>query len=164
MAIVLQMCRRLDARPELPVVPGVGLRTFRGDNDIERWLAIREQAFAHESPPVRKWNAADFRAEFLDKPWWQPDCQWFAESVEPADPIGTLTLAMRGSGGDARPVIHWLAVVPQWRRRGVGRLLTAALERYCWDTGFREVRLETHENWKSAVAFYRKLGYTVATS
>ncbi len=158
------MFRRLDAQPELPEIPGVFLRTYRGPDDVERWLTIRGQAFADELPAVREWNAADFRAEFQDNPWWHPSCQWFAESAETGDAIGTVTMAVRGRSSNARPVIHWLAVVPRWRRQGVGRLLTAALERHCWDAGFREVRLESHANWKSAVAFYRKLGYTAATS
>jgi len=68
-------------------------------------------------------------------------------------------LAERGSGRAARMVIHWLAVLPNWRRRGVGRLLVAALEQCCWDAGQHEVFLETHAGWTSALRFYESRGY-----
>jgi GNAT superfamily N-acetyltransferase len=71
-----------------------------------------------------------------------------------------VTLALRGAGPQAQPVVHWLAVHPAWRRRGVGRLLMAALEACAWDAGGRTLALETHEDWRAAIEFYGALGYT----
>ena len=59
----------------------------------------------------------------------------------------------------ARPVVHWLAVLPGWRRRGIGRLLLSRLHQDCWDAGYRQVWLETHAAWQAAVRLYRELGY-----
>jgi ribosomal protein S18 acetylase RimI-like enzyme len=78
--------------------------------------------------------------------------------------IGTATLGWRGSAGGGKPVIHWLGVLPEFRRRGVGRLLVAQLEEMVWQSGGREVGLETHTAWTDAVAFYRALGYCEPTS
>ena len=165
MTNVLHLYRTLLEPPELPRLPGVALRHFNDPNDVLVWLDIRHRAFAREKVGVRQWTAADFEAEFLSKPWWSPERLWFAES-EPGmpdltshSPIGTITLAFRGSGAEAQPVIHWLAVLPSWRRRGVARLLLASLERSCWDAGYREIGLETHAGWTAAERFYEQAGY-----
>ena len=97
------------------------------------------------------------------KNWGRTDRTWLAETASeneaPARLVGAVTLAMRGTGEAAVPVVHWLIVLPGWRRRGVGRMLMAALEVECWDHGFRQVRLETHARWRRAVRFYERLGY-----
>jgi GNAT superfamily N-acetyltransferase len=73
--------------------------------------------------------------------------------------IGTVALADRGSGAHALPAVHWLAVLPPWRRRGVARLLMATLEHRCWKQGHDEIFLETHEGWTAARQLYEVLGY-----
>jgi GNAT superfamily N-acetyltransferase len=55
--------------------------------------------------------------------------------------------------------VHWLAVLPGWRRRGVGRYLMSVLEARAWELGYREVWLETHAAWAEAVRLYQALGY-----
>lgn len=165
MANVLHLYRTLHERPELQRLPGVGLRQFTGSNDVAIWLELRHRAFAREKVGVRQWTPAEFEAEFLAKPWWSPERLWFAEAetqqpgLPPRYAIGTVALAFRGAGGAAQPVIHWLAVLPSWRRRGVARLLLAALEKSCWDAGYREIGLETHGAWTAAVRFYEQAGY-----
>lgn len=166
MSNVLHLYRTLLEPPELPTVLGVGLRHFASPEDAAVWLEIRHRAFAREKVGVRQWTAADFEAEFLSKPWWSPERMWLAEAesgmpgVAATSPIGTITLAFRGSGAEAQPVIHWLAVLPSWRRRGVARLLLAALEKSCWDAGYREVGLETHAGWTAALRFYERAGFS----
>ena len=165
MATVLHLYRTLIEPPQLPGLPGITLRHFARPDDVAAWLEIRHRAFAREKVGVRQWTAADFEAEFLSKPWWSPERMWFAEAepgmlrVAAASPVGTITLAFRGAGADAQPVIHWLAVLPTWRRRGVARLLLAALEKTCWEAGYREVGLETHAGWTAALRFYEQASY-----
>ncbi|HJT34736.1 MAG TPA: GNAT family N-acetyltransferase [Pirellulales bacterium] len=129
-------------------------------DDIEIWLELRRRTFERELPAIRAWSRDDFQAEFMAKPWWSPERLWFAEAAlsdnQVASAIGAVALAMRA--GD-QPVIHWLMVLPEWRRRGVGRLLLNALEVACWDAGYRRIGLETHAAWSSAVEFYRAMGY-----
>lgn len=157
MASVLQLSKVLTSAPVVGWVAGVGLRNYRGPEDIDPWLRLREQAFAREKVGVRRWDVSDFRREILEKPWWSPQRMWLAEGAGQA--IGAVMLARRGSGPESRPVVHWLMVSPGWRRRGVGRLLIAAAERACWEAGGREIWLETHVQWTAAVAFYTALGY-----
>jgi GNAT superfamily N-acetyltransferase len=165
MTAIVHRQRRLDARPSLSSIRGVSLRSYRGEVDIAPWLRLRERAFARQKVGVRQWDADDFHREFLDKTWWRPEWMWFAEAGDAphADPIGTVTLAIRQSRDAAVPVVHWLCVLPAWRRRGVGRLLMNMLEQAAWDAGHREVALETHEAWREAAAAYEAMGYEVVS-
>jgi ribosomal protein S18 acetylase RimI-like enzyme len=177
MSSVLQLCRRLESRPESPQDVSFFVRSYRDESDIEPWLELRHQAFARQRIGVRQWNRDDFLAEFVNRWWWQPQRMWLAESnglqqsgnlseTLPASNkpqlIGAVTLSMRGEqhSDHIKPAVHWLIVHPRWRRRGIGKLLMAHLETAAWDAGFQEVWLETHTAWDAAVKFYRQLGYT----
>lgn len=164
---VLHLCRRLKAPPDGLTHPHVQVRHFAGEADIAPWLELRHQAFARQRIGVRQWSPEDFRIEFVRRWWWRPECMWLAE-VPPAPLadssqhrlVGAVTLAMRGQPDHARPVVHWLMVLPAWRRRGVGQLLLAHLEAAAWHAGHRQIWLETHAAWSAAVTFYEASGYT----
>ena len=177
MTNILQLARCLDRRSEPRLPSGIRIRTYLGQDDVARWLDLRRAAFAREKVGVGDWLTQDFEREFLAKPWWRPDRMWFAEfdpsgdqSLAAADrpvgtvavgaiTVGTVTLALRGQGPDAKPVVHWLAVRPAYRGRGIARALVAAVEQAAWDAGHRQVWLETHSGWTAASACYRALGY-----
>jgi GNAT superfamily N-acetyltransferase len=162
MLTVLQLTRTLSERPALPAIGDVRLRHYEGPQDIAAWLELRRRAFARLTVGVRDWDAGDFEREFLQKSWWHPQAMWFAEtkrSLLPATAVGTVTLARRGDTPDAKPVVHWLAVLPSFRRRRIGRLLMAALEAAVWDDGGRQIWLETHTQWAEAARLYASLGY-----
>ena len=165
METVLQLTKRLASRPTIDASGGVIIRTFCdvGHDDVDRWIAIRSRAFARQRIGVREWDRADFDRELRQKWWWRPERTWMAQ-VQP-DPhgesltVGTITLAFRGSEADALPAIHWLTMLPEFRRGGIARRLVATLEAACWDQGWREVALETHVGWIEAAKFYAALGY-----
>jgi GNAT superfamily N-acetyltransferase len=164
METVLHMRRELVTRADPELLQGIVVRNYRGDKDIERWLDLRHRAFARERVGVRQWQAADFEQEFLERDWWQPERMWLAEdasldSAAGAPLVGAVTLALRAGAETTVPVVHWLVVRPGWRRRGIAGLLMDHLEAYCWDAGWREVRLETHAAWEAAAEFYRGRGY-----
>ncbi len=162
MPAVLQLSRVLVKRPPALEVPGLSLRNYQQVADIAAWLELRRRAFARERCGVRDWNAADFEREFFDKPWWRADAMWLCEAIAGDGSrvlVGTATLARRVDKLASRPVIHWLAVLPSMRRRGIGRWLITTIETVCWDAGDREIALETHESWAAASQFYAALGY-----
>lgn len=166
MAQVLHLVRKLTEPPQAVDVPGVGLRNYRGPGDISVWLTLRELAFARERLGVGSWQEGDFRREFLEKPWWRPERQWFAYVLPEAGlgmgsekVIGTITWADRGRPPVVQGAVHWLAVLPICRRLGVARQLLAQVEKSCWDSGLREIVVETHVAWERAVAFYASAGY-----
>ena len=162
MPSVVQLTRRLAERPAIPEVPGVRLRHYAGSEDVERWLELRRRAFARQRVGVGDWQAADFAREFLEKRWWSPQRMWFAETrsrVIATKVVGTVTLARRGEPPNDKPAVHWLAVLPGYRKRGIGRLLLATVEATAWDAGERQVWLETHAAWREALGLYQSLGY-----
>jgi GNAT superfamily N-acetyltransferase len=169
MASVLHFRRQLDAPPAARDLPEITIRHIHVPDDIAAWLALRNGAMAGQKPPVRPWTQGDFAAEMSDKPWWNPQCTWLAIAGERGSPaidvrdqvgvVGAVTLALREGAAGTVPVVHWLLVDPDFRRRGIGRLLMSNLERAAWDAGWREVQLETHAGWREAVAFYHSMGY-----
>ena len=149
---VVHLSRHLLCPPAVQSIPGIAVRNFAGEQDIDGWLDLHKRSFSSEKPAVRTWTPADFQAEFLSKPWWSPDRMWFAEA---GGVVGSVTLALRRR----MPAVHWLMVAPEWRRRGLGRCLMSTLEAACWEAGYREISLETHVGWMAAEAFYRAMGY-----
>lgn len=162
MLTVIQLTRRLTERPPLPDLGDVRLRHYEGPQDIPTWLELRRRAFARQALGVRDWDVDDFEREFLHKSWWHPRAMWFAETqplLLPVTAVGTVALARRGDAPHAKHVVHWLAVLPSFRRRRIGRLLMSALEAAVWDAGVRQIWLETHAQWTEAARLYEGLGY-----
>lgn len=67
--------------------------------------------------------------------------------------LGCLVLTP-ADGGDIR--MRQVAVVPEWRRRGIGTALVTAAEALAWEKGFRRIVLHARQ---SAGPFYERLGY-----
>ena len=74
-----------------------------------------------------------------------------------AEIAGYVLLALRSGGKTCR--IYSIAVSPGMARRGVGRELLNACERYARAHGRIAVRLEVRYDNAPAIALYRKLGY-----
>ena len=70
---------------------------------------------------------------------------------------GYVLLAVRKHGKTAR--IYSLAVDPRQGRRGIGRALLQACERYARGHGRTALRLEVRYDNAAAIALYQKLGY-----
>jgi ribosomal protein S18 acetylase RimI-like enzyme len=70
---------------------------------------------------------------------------------------GYALLAVRKGGVGAR--LYSLAVDPAYARRGVGRALLQACERYARAHGNRVLRLEVRYDNASAIALYEMMGY-----
>jgi GNAT superfamily N-acetyltransferase len=156
------MTKQLAQQPILPELPGIRLRNYAGPQDVETWLDVRRRSFARQKVSISDWDASDFEREFLSKPWWQPEAMWLAEArplLMPPKVVGTVTLARRGETPLDKPVVHWLCVVPSYRRRGIGRLLLSTVESAVWEAGQRQIWLETHSAWSEALRLYETLGY-----
>ena len=160
MLSVLHFRRQLVGPPVVADVAGILVRNFVVPDDIGPWLVLRDRAMVDERPRARAWSESDFRSEMINKPWWRADRCWVAvDRDRTTDFVGSVTLAIRESDRSKVPVVHWLVVDPEWRRRGVGRLLMSHLELAAWEDGWREIELETHVGWAAAVALYHSMGY-----
>lgn len=157
---VQQLSKTLTEAPQSIVCEGIRVRNFSGSQDIDIWIDVQRDAFRASKPAARPWSRSEFTKRLLGQPWWSPARMWFAEHSESPAVVGTVTLAMRSGQSGTRPVVHWLAVVPKWRRLGIARLLMSELECYCWDHELRDIGLETHKGWREAAALYETLGYS----
>ncbi len=160
MTQIVQMSKMIGKKRAVPLRSGYSLRTYADLADSDAWLGLRMAAFAGEKPAAGAWNRGHFQREFLDQWWWRPDWQWLAYESTPAGRVvGSVTLALRGTVEQHVAVVHWLMVLPEHRRRGVARTLLSILEQTAYQAGYREVRLETHVNWQTAVRFYESTGF-----
>ena len=64
--------------------------------------------------------------------------------------------------GEETGRIHWVYILPEHQRRGLGTALVTHLEREGRGIGLRRLRLTTVEKAHWAVNFYKKLGYDLA--
>lgn len=53
-----------------------------------------------------------------------------------------------------------IAVIPEYRRQGVGTQMLVEVEVFCEDNDIRKVMLDVRESNKAAISFYRLCGFT----
>lgn len=71
--------------------------------------------------------------------------------------IGSVVIGYDGHRG----WINYLAVSPDHRGQGLGRLLMADAERRLRDLGCPKVNLQVRSSNEAAIEFYRRIGYAV---
>lgn len=115
-------------------------------------------ATPHDVPRIRELAAlsgAGFDPEAeLARSW---ATLWVARAGDATDAVG-FALAWRAA--DERHLLD-LAVEPAWRRRGLGRLLLAAVIEEARANGARLVLLEARASNAAALALYRSAGFFV---
>lgn len=157
---VLILVKTLSCQPKPPRVASLEVVPLDASTDVDEWLTLHQRAFLGGNPPVRPWNQADFEREFAPGLSGSGRVAWLARDPagDPAVACGAVSVTPSRMPG--RPAsVHWLMVDPDRRGRGIGSLLLATAERYAWEQGCREVRLETHCNWRAAVRFFTRHGY-----
>jgi len=85
----------------------------------------------------------------------QPECFLIAEQENAI--VGT---AMAGFDGH-RGWVYYVAVLPEARRRGIGRALMNAAEQALAKLGCNKINLQVRAGNDTVLGFYRSLGYTV---
>ena len=113
---------------------------------------------------------AALQSRCLDDPW---STESFRDLL--AMPGAVALLAETGAEGGAVPVgfamfavaagraeLHTLGVLPEYRRRGAGRRMLAAMLKMAKAAGARRVFLEVAETNAAAIALYRGAGFSVS--
>ena len=117
------------------------------EGDIAFVMALDRETF------FDPWNETTWRHELAN-----PIASWYLV----LDPEG----AAQGYAGlwnvAGEGQVLRVAVRPEARCRGYGRLLTETLVQRAWDTGCTAVTLEVREGNKPAQAVYRRCGFTGA--
>ncbi len=123
-------------------------------------LAIRPIADGEEAAVIALWHACG-----LTRPWNDPARDMAFARGGPASDVlvGLLddriaASAMVGHDGH-RGIVYYLSVDPALKRRGLGRAMMQAAERWLLDRGVWKVNLFVRHGNEPVLAFYDSLGY-----
>ena len=152
----IRMWRDLEDLPPVSLPEGYAIRTYR-EGDAAHLMRIKNAAFAGERAGSRAWTVEDVRKEYTDAPQFQPERVFFAVCGE--EPVGTTTAWTWTHEGREVGLIHWVAVTPEHRGRGLGEALNVRALRHMKDMGHREAILNTNAALQSAVRLYHRLGF-----
>ena len=138
--------------------PPAALPVQLDDQPGHDWLALYHFRGQPELPPVA-------RTMLTSAPW-----QAFASARDGDRTVAIGRVAGTGSNGDHSNGAHsngarWagltaIEVDPDYRRRGLGAVVTTALITHAAQRGARRVFLQVEDGNQAALALYRRLGFT----
>ncbi len=156
------MVRRLDDRPDGAELPaGIELRSYRGEQDDDAFLAVNNAAFEGH-PENGRWTSEDF-AQRKRLEWFEADdllMAWRGDEL-----AGFHWTKWHGHQSDKVPAhepvgeVYVLAVAPSARRSGLGRGLLEVGVRHLWDRGCRQAILYVDCASTVAVRLYETAGF-----
>ncbi len=135
-------------QPTLP--KGYSLRTFR-PGDERHWARIISRAFETECP------ISVFGREIARHDAFSPDGLFFL--TYRGHPVGTATAWSKPELGARSGYVHMVALVPEHTRKGLGKVLTAAVLNYFKEHGLRSAFLHTDEHRLAAIKTYIEMGF-----
>ena len=111
---------------------------------------------------VSRWSICE-----LTRPWNNPHRDIDRKLARDGDNLllleegGQLIASVMVGYEGHRGWVNYLAVHPDHRRQGLGRLLMDVAERRLRDLGCAKVNLQVRASNETATEFYRQIGYTV---
>jgi ribosomal protein S18 acetylase RimI-like enzyme len=147
-------------RPSLDHVPppmppaNFSLRSCRA-GDETAWLDIIRRSYGGD------WPDDAFQRHMLSEESFRPERLFFAVT-EAGCPVATAGALQKLVHGDRTGYLHMMAVLPEFRRRGLG---TALLRRclICFrEQGWRNAVLDTEASRPEAIALYLANGFAPA--
>jgi mycothiol synthase len=154
----MRMIRSLSHLPPVVVPAGYRLRPYRV-GDEEAWVHLLNAAFATEEKKSTPMERASFEKEYplsggCDRNWIL-----FAERIEDGALVGTTTAWEADLEGKRMGLVHWVAVEPAHRGRGLGDALLAAALHAMRARGHTEAFLNTDVVLRAAVRLYERMGF-----
>jgi ribosomal protein S18 acetylase RimI-like enzyme len=125
-------------------------------------MQLRTFSCADEGAVVELWRRCE-----LTRPWNDPQKDIQRKlTTQPelflVGDVGGRIVATIMAGYDGhRGWVNYLAVAPEHRARGYGRLLVQHVEDQLTARGCPKLNVQVRTSNKDVLAFYRKLGYTV---
>ena len=123
-------------------------------------LAFRELQDVNLENVVSLWKDCE-----LTRPWYDPykDIKFARESATSTVLVGifeerVVAAVMVGHDGH-RGVLYYLAVDPEFRKRGFGKATVAAAEAWLRERGVWKINLMVRSENERAGRFYERLGY-----
>jgi ribosomal protein S18 acetylase RimI-like enzyme len=153
--------RSLDHVPPPALPENFSLRSSRaGDEAV--WLDIIRRSCGGD------WPGDSFERHMLSEESFRPERLFFV--VTEADAFGGRAgRAVAAAGalqklfhGDRTGYLHMMAVLPEFRRRGLGTALLRRCLIYFREQGWRDAALDTEVSRPEAIAFYLANGFVPA--
>ena len=143
----------LEGLPRPVPPPGFGVRTYT-DGDAAVWTRIIGAAF-----PEFEWDESKFEARFLQKPQFAWDRLFFATREEDGLAVGTAMAWVEDARVLDSGCVHWVAVLPDHQRKGIGRFLTLRVLDKFKELGLPKAHLWTERYRDGAIKMYERLGF-----
>ena len=125
-------------------------------------MQIRPFQSPDEQPVIELWHKCD-----LVRPWNNPQKdisrklqvqpELFLVGVVEEQIVATIMAGYEGHRG----WLNYLAVAPQYQRRGLARNLVGEAERLLRVAGCPKINLQIRSSNQAVIGFYRRLGYDV---
>lgn len=132
-------------------VPGLVVRAAAAcEDDLDALALTQAAAFGERKQGIRPGIEADMR---------DPSYRYYIAALD-GESVSSLKVIFAAP----RAFIYAFGVVPQQRRRGVGRAVLADVIARLRDEGWRRVALEVESENAPALALYRSLGFAPVTA
>lgn len=105
--------------------------------------------------PDRHWDAQTVRNVFIND--GRVKAIWIA--TENNRPIGVAAAQVRADNGSDSVNVHWISVHPEWKHKGIGRMMMVELWRWAMLNAKRRVWAYTTTYTLEVEEFYRDLGF-----
>ncbi|PFX33907.1 Mycothiol acetyltransferase [Stylophora pistillata] len=123
------------------------------NGDEHRWIEIVKEAFGDY---MSDWSAEKFVERYASSPLFKEDGFFFIRHKERY--VAT-AFAWQEKTNSSEGRLHWLAVLPEYHRRGLGRTLALHVLYYHKDHGKQSVCLKTEIYRHSAIKLYKDIGF-----
>ena len=137
------------ARAHVAPVPGLVVRPA-DEADLDALAMTQAAAFGERKQGIQPGIAADLR---------DPSYRYYLATLD-GEPVGSLKVIFVAP----RAYVYAFGVVPERRRRGVGRAVLAEVIARLGAEGWRRVALEVESENAPALALYRSLGFAPVTT
>lgn len=127
--------------------PAVKLRQYRPEDEeqvVDLWM--RCGLVVPQNDP---------RSDIQTKMRWQPEL--FIVGAVGDQVVGTVMVGYEGHRG----WINYLAVSPDLRRQGIGRILMEEAKRLLSELGCPKINLQVRSSNSGVIEFYKRIGYRV---
>ena len=145
-------------------------RVWPGKSYRRKWLDLQNTVWQAMTGRPVDWDEAWFEREFSEGTGEKIIWLALQEGRSGGTLMGSVVLDLGdpSKASAANPpnvpsaaTINWLAVLPEWRRGGIGSALVCLAETEAWRRGRSAVQVETLMTWQPAVQLYRRMGYSI---
>lgn len=141
--------------PEVEIPDGYELRSYR-PGDEAQWADLINEAY-DTTPNRTDYTAEKVLEKWVNTPYFMADGAYLVTHGNRI--VGCFMAWRESSEGPQRGRLHWLAVHPDHRRKGIAKFLTVTVIRHLQAKGLSSIFLDTGYNLKVAMRMYRDLGF-----